>query len=176
MNYDLNLASNGIKPGVFLFKPSVYLCSGFSPDQYHLQREKQFWFRVAISHEATLGAGMLQVLICLCDGNLHLYTCISNTYIIHTQQSSVNLKSPMGKQPWESLSLFWPNFQCFLKLLVRLCGAVLDILEIFWLAYKSISDRKEMSVGFSHHQSRMTPRSTVGLCLNDESADKTCCV
>lgn len=54
MNYDLNLAPNGIKTGVFLFKPSVCLCSGFGPEQYHLQREKQFWLRNTSSHEAAL--------------------------------------------------------------------------------------------------------------------------
>ena len=52
-----------MKTGVFLFKPSVCLCSGFSPEQYHLQREKQFWLRVSSSHEATLGARMLQALM-----------------------------------------------------------------------------------------------------------------
>lgn len=73
MNYDLNLAPNRIKTGVFLFKLSVCLCSGFSPEQYHLQREKQFWLRAASLHEATLGAGMLQALICLC-GVTYIYT------------------------------------------------------------------------------------------------------
>lgn len=80
MNYDLNLAPHGIKTGVFLLKPSVCLCSGFGPEPYHLQREKQIWLRAASSHEATLGAGMLQAPICLCGVNLY-----SNASVIHTR-------------------------------------------------------------------------------------------
>lgn len=84
IKHDLNLATNGIKTGVFLLNPSACLCHAW----YHLQREKCFWPSTARSHDMP-AAGVLQALFCLPGVNFVCEETQQNANLVF----SINLQS-----------------------------------------------------------------------------------
>lgn len=103
IKYDLNLAPNGIKTGVFLLKPSACLCDVW----YHLQREKCFWPSPASSHDMPLACRIPQVLFCLYGVNFVCEETQQNANLVF----SIHLQIQMALRTFSDTFPFQPIYK-----------------------------------------------------------------